>query len=85
MKSPERPHDSSTFDALWGSPEGEDEEEDDDGLPAALAPSRKARVPEQDRETLLPPLPPGEYVQAMMALGELDDPMDIAPRVTMGA
>jgi hypothetical protein len=52
-----------------------DDEEDDD-LPPALAPRRQGRVAADDRDTLLPPVPPAEYVKAMMALGELDDPLE---------
>ena len=71
----DRPHDSSTFDALWDF----DPEDDDEPIPPALDPrSQGGRRPpsdsEDDRDTLLPPLPPGEYVQTMMELGELDEP-----------
>jgi len=78
MKSSERPPDSSTFASLWEPLNvALEEDDDDDGLPAALAGSRKGRSLPEDRETLLPPVPPGEYVRAMMALGELDDPLGV--------
>jgi hypothetical protein len=80
MKS-ERSPDSSTFDSLWDSDEDVDAAtgagNDDDDLPPALAPSRQGKVLAEKRITLTPPMPSDEYVQTMMELGELDDPMGI--------
>ena len=70
------PDPNATFDSFWDVDEPEP-------LPAALAPAgRSAKVPAELRDTLLPPVPPPEYVQTMMELGELDDPSSgaAAPR-----
>jgi hypothetical protein len=72
------PNDSSSFDALWDF----GPEEDDEPIPPALDPRGRGPRPsaspseeeEEERDTLLPPLPHGQYVQQMMELGELDDP-----------
>src|SRR5262249_38279318 len=69
------PPDSASFDALWDTDEPAEE-----GLPPTLAPSLQGTVvPQEDRATLAPPVPPADYVQAMMELGELDDPMQVPP------
>ena len=74
MKS-EPPPNSASFDSLWDAVDAGEED-----LPPALAPRLQGTVlPQEDRDTLLPPVPPGEYVQAMMELGELDDPLDLPP------
>ena len=72
----DRSNDSS-FDALWDF----DLEDDKEEIPPALDPrGRRAPISEEDRDTLLPPVPPGEYVETMMQLGELDDPPNEPPR-----
>jgi hypothetical protein len=74
MTSDPPPNSSATFDALW---ESLDEES---GIPPAIDPSAAAgQVPRHQRDTLLPPMPPPEYVQTMMELGEIDDPSDHPP------
>src|SRR5580704_6920863 len=79
MTSDPPPNSSATFDALW---ESLDEES---GLPPAIDPSAAARrVPREQRDTLLPPMPPPEYVQTMMELGEIDDPSDHPPPLRAG-
>lgn len=71
----DRSNDSS-FDALWDF----DLEDDKEEIPPALDPrGRRAPISEEDRDTLLPPVPPGEYVETMMQLGELDDPPNEPP------
>jgi hypothetical protein len=77
MKS-DPPPNSASFDSLWDAPDAGEED-----LPPALAPSLQGKVvPQEDRETVIPPMPPGEYAQSMMLLAELDDPVDLshAPR-----
>jgi hypothetical protein len=75
-----RPRDSQAFDALWHAASAPaPAEPDDDDIPPALAPRLVGSVPrlpvprEEDRTTVAPPVPAGEYVQQMMALGDLAD------------
>jgi hypothetical protein len=68
------PQRSRSIDELWDVPD-----EDEEDLPPALAPSLQGKhVSQEDRDTLVPPVPPAEYVQTMMKLGELDEPLDQA-------
>jgi hypothetical protein len=79
MTSDLPPNSSATFDALW---ESLDEEA---GVPPVVVdPQGTAhKLAAHQRDTLLPPMPPPEYVQTMMELGEIDDPSDHAgPRKT---
>lgn len=74
-----RDREPATFDDGWDLDSAWAEEEE--GLPPTLDPRARpgaARLPapEEDRDTLLPPVAQSEYVQTMMTLGELDDPSD---------
>src|SRR4051812_20950103 len=69
----ERPPNSATFDALWESIDAEEQED----LPPALSAGLPKKGTEE-RDTLQPPVPAGEYVATMMELGELDDPSESA-------
>jgi hypothetical protein len=64
------PDPTATFDSLWDF-----DEPDAEPSPAGRAAEpRPGKVPPTQRDTLLPPVPPPDYVQTMMELGELDDP-----------
>lgn len=72
----DRESDPSTFDALWDF-----DLEDGESIPPALDPRGKGgKLPQEKRDTLLPPVPAGEYVDTMMQLGELDDPSSMMAR-----
>jgi len=74
----DRRKESASFDALWDL---DLEEGTDEAIPPALDPRSFGQPqPPEKRDTVAPPMPTPEYVQAMMDLGELDDPSMPAER-----
>jgi hypothetical protein len=69
------PPDSSAFDEMWASLPGDVEGQAQED---AKAVATEADDVDDDRATVVPPLPQNDYVRTMMQLGELDDPANAA-------